>query len=160
MNTNSLTVDEQIDAMRSTLEHVTQVGLFMNDIIGDLNKRAVTHDRSKFSVAEWPFFASATSILKNLEYDSPEYKASLDSIRPGIETHYSRNSHHPEHYAAGIDGMSLSDIVEMLCDWRAAGMRSKNGDIIESININAKRFNISDQLKQILINTVLEMNWA
>lgn len=57
----------------------------------------------------------------------------------------------------GVEGMTLIDLIEMLCDWKAASERHKDGDIMRSIEINAKRFSISDQLKTILQNTVREI---
>jgi hypothetical protein len=54
----------------------------------------------------------------------------------------------------GIDGMDLVDILEMLCDWKAATLRHKSGDIMESLKINKERFKISDQLYKILVNTI------
>lgn len=41
----------------------------------------------------------------------------------------------------------------MIADWKAASERQNNGNLIKSIEINAKRFNIDSQLKQILLNT-------
>lgn len=64
------------------------------------------------------------------------------------------NSHHPEFYENGICGMNLLDLVEMLCDWKAATLRHNDGDIRRSIEINQKRFGYSDELKQILLNTL------
>jgi hypothetical protein len=52
--------------------------------------------------------------------------------------------------------MTLVDLCEMIADWKAASMRHNNGDILKSIEINQPRFNYSDELKQILINTVEE----
>lgn len=57
----------------------------------------------------------------------------------------------------GIRGMSLLDLVEMLCDWKAATMRHLDGDIGRSIEINQKRFGYTDEMKAILQNTVREM---
>ena len=54
----------------------------------------------------------------------------------------------------GLDGMSLMDIIEMLCDWQAATLRHADGDILKSIEINQKRFKYSDEMKQILLNTI------
>ena len=54
-------------------------------------------------------------------------------------------------------GMSLFDLIEMICDWRAATRRHADGDILKSIEINQKRFGYSDELKQIFYNTVKEM---
>jgi hypothetical protein len=52
-----------------------------------------------------------------------------------------------------INGMDLLDIVEMLCDWKAATLRHADGDLRKSIEINQDRFGYSDQMKNILNNT-------
>ena len=57
----------------------------------------------------------------------------------------------------GVEGMTLIDLLEMICDWIAASERRKTGDAMKSIEINAKRFNIGDQLKAILQNTVRQI---
>ena len=50
--------------------------------------------------------------------------------------------------------MNLVDLIEMICDWKAASERHADGDIYKSIEINQKRFGYSDELKQILKNTI------
>lgn len=60
----------------------------------------------------------------------------------------------------GICGMTLLDLVEMICDWRAATMRHADGDIRRSIEINQKRFGYSDELRQIFLNTLSEIEDA
>jgi hypothetical protein len=59
----------------------------------------------------------------------------------------------------GINGMSLLDLVEMFCDWKAATERHADGDIKRSIEINQKRFNMTPQLASILENTRKELGW-
>ena len=59
----------------------------------------------------------------------------------------------------GINGMSLLDLLEMFCDWKAATERHADGDIKRSIEINRDRFNMSPQLAQILDNTRIELGW-
>ena len=76
-----------------------------------------------------------------------------------LKHHYAANSHHPEHYENGIDGMTLIDVLEMLCDWKAATERHADGDIMRSLEVNRERFGISDQLANILANTVREWGW-
>lgn len=49
------------------------------------------------------------------------------------------NTHHPEHWH-GIKNMSPLDLIEMLCDWKAATRRHATGDLLKSIRINAERF--------------------
>ena len=53
-----------------------------------------------------------------------------------------------------LKGMTLIDLIEMLCDWKAATLRHADGGILKSIEYNKKRFGISDELCQILKNTV------
>ena len=57
----------------------------------------------------------------------------------------------------GIRGMSLLDLTEMLCDWKAATMRHNDGDLARSININQQRFGYSDEMRLILHNTAREL---
>jgi hypothetical protein len=61
---------------------------------------------------------------------------------------------------AGVNGMSLFDVMEMLLDWKAATERMKGGgDIRRSLEINTERFKLSPQLASILANTIKEMGW-
>jgi hypothetical protein len=76
-----------------------------------------------------------------------------------LQHHYQVNSHHPEHFENGVNGMSLLDLIEMLADWKAAGMRHANGNITQSLEVNRKRFGMSDQLFEIFQNTVAELGW-
>lgn len=59
----------------------------------------------------------------------------------------------------GIEGMSLLDIIEMFCDWKAATERHNDGDILKSIEHNEKRFKIAPQLSQIFRNTKEELKF-
>ena len=53
--------------------------------------------------------------------------------------------------------MNLIDLIEMLCDWKAATLRHEDGDIIKSIEINSKRFDYGGLLKQIFLNTINDL---
>ena len=75
-------------------------------------------------------------------------------MKVAIDHHYANCRHHPEHFAKGINEMTLVDLIEMLADWKAASERQNNGNILKSIEMNAQRFGYDDQLKQILLNTV------
>ena len=142
-----------------TRAHQREVANRLMDITKRILDRAMVHDDSKLGPEEKPFFDQATPRLKGLTYGSPEYRESLASIRPAIEHHNAVNSHHPEHYANGIEGMDLLDVIEMLADWKAATMRHDDGDILRSIEINSGRFGISDQLRNILVNTVKRLGY-
>jgi len=136
-----------------TLRHIETVRNFINVVIRDLMDRAEHHDQSKLNEPEVNIFDEYTAKLRTCEYGSEEYKKFLEEMKPALDHHYAKNRHHPEHYNA-ISEMNLIDIVEMLMDWYAASLRHNTGNIRKSIEINKKRFNMSDELYQILLNTV------
>lgn len=137
----------------ATIDHINMVRKYIRFFTDKLTDRGEKHDASKLSDEELPYFAEHTEKLSEIEYNSPEYKAELEALRPALEHHYNNNRHHPEYHKDGIDNMNLVDILEMLCDWKASCSRQKNGNLLKSIEINAERFHIDKQLLQILINT-------
>lgn len=137
-----------------TLQHIGRVREFIFRCTDALIIRAADHDKSKTEPPEAEVFDDYCKKLKGLVYGSDEYKAVLKEMKPCVDHHYSLNRHHPEHFPNGIQGMSLIDILEMLCDWRAACERHATGDIRKSVEINQKRFGYSDELKQVLLNTL------
>lgn len=136
-----------------TIMHITRVAKNINKFVKVLLTRGENHDATKLTQPELEAFVSAAP-LKDLVYGSPEYQKSLADLKPALDHHYRANSHHPQHYTQGIDGMSLVDIIEMFCDWSASSKRNKDGDLNKSIEINAERFNMSPQLVQIFKNTL------
>lgn len=139
-----------------TRAHINKVSDNIAKIQRKLTTRAIQHDRSKLEAPEVTTFAEMTGKLKTSTYGSEEYNGFLKQMKPALDHHYANNRHHPERFKNGIDGMTLVDLIEMIADWKAACERHDDGDIRKSIEYNTKRFNISPQLKQILINTVME----
>jgi len=127
---------------------------------GMLDARGETHDLSKLSPEEKPGFDEFTPKLRGSTFGSPEYKEFLAGMEATLAVHYRRNSHHPQHFENGIEGMTLFDLVEMIADWKAASERHEDGDLMRSIEFNTGRFSISPQLRSILENTVKEMESA
>lgn len=148
------TQDKIVRNNLDTIKHIHEVRNNIYKIIQELDKRAQNHDKSKLESPEQEIFGEHSEELGKVEYGTPEYQELLNKVKPAIEHHYSKNTHHPEHWPDGIDEMDLLDICEMLADWIAATQRNKNGNIHKSIDVNAKRFNMSPQLKNILENTV------
>lgn len=142
----------KFDSEAETRKHIARVNQLLLCAINELSIRAVTHDASKLTDAEKPFFDEEAPKLKKLEFGSEEYKESLTRLKPALDHHYANNSHHPQFYENGIDGMDLFDLLEMMCDWKAAGERTPGGDILDSIEKNTDRFGISPQLVSILKN--------
>lgn len=151
MEAAALVYDSRVD----TQEHIGQVRALMLDVIVDLLRRSHLHDASKLHSPEKEAFDEFGPKLREAKYGSEEYHRNREGLGPALEHHYKSNRHHPEFWGdAGISGMSLLDVIEMLCDWMAAVQRSPDGDIMASIALNQERFGYSDELKQIFINTV------
>lgn len=147
------------DSTHDTQDHIERVGDFMDTAIQNLKKRAETHDASKLQDPEKETWDRVTPLLKDLEYGTEEYRASLREIKPAIQHHYRENDHHPEHYSeGGIGAMSMLALIEMLCDWRAASERSKQSmSFMESLEYNRDRYEIPEPLFIVLVNTAAEL---
>jgi hypothetical protein len=142
------------DSRPDTYAHIQTVQRLIGRVVGDFLRRAETHDQSKLVSPEVEAFDEFTPKLAGSTYGSDEYKGFLAAMQPALAHHYAANSHHPEHYANGVQDMTLLDVLEMLCDWKAATLRHKDGDIRKSIEINQARFGYSDELKRLLLNTL------
>jgi hypothetical protein len=145
------------DSRPDTWEHITRVRWLLDEAIHSLQRRADEHDKSKLNPPERELFDEYTPKLRDTTYGSDEYKSYLTGMGEALKHHYAHNSHHPEHYEDGIAGMSLLDLVEMLCDWKAATERHADGDLGRSIEQNQERFGYSDELRSILENTAREL---
>lgn len=143
-----------------TWNHINRVRVLISDCIEALKLRGKCHDVSKLMAPEKEIFDEMTPKLKASTYGSDEYKKMLSEMKPALDHHYVANSHHPEHSPDGIAAMTLLDILEMLCDWKAAGERHANGSIENSLKVNHSRFGINDQLFRVIENTAREFGWV
>ena len=139
--------------------HISTVQENISKIVSILESRKAEHDKSKLEEPEKSMFDEFTPKLRSSTYGSDEYKSFLQEMGVALKHHYENNSHHPEHYENGINGMSLLDLIEMLADWKAATQRHADGNILDSLRINKERFGLSDQLAEIFNNTIKELDW-
>ena len=149
----------QYDSKKDTQEHIENVRKLLYKVIAELCVRVTRHDDSKLEEPEKSMYDEFTPKLRAMTYGSDEYKECLKQMGPALKHHYENNSHHPEHYQNGVNGMSLLDLIEMLADWKAAGMRHADGNMQQSLEVNKQRFGMSDQLAEIFQNTVKELDW-
>ena len=145
---------EEQEAYDSTVLHKTTVAELMKDLSKLLKRRGKEHDDSKLEDMEFPYFAKHTHQLQGMTYGSDEYHECLKKLKPALDHHYANNRHHTEHFPEGIQGMNLIDLIEMFVDWYCASKRHANGNIRHSIELNQKRYNISDELTAIFMNSI------
>ncbi len=153
---------EEKETNKETQKHIDTVEKVINNICDKLYIRSVNHDKSKLKSPEVEIFTKYTAKLKGTTYGSDEYKQYLKEMTPALEHHYKHNRHHPEYFedemyatfrSSPINCMNLIDVIEMVCDWKAATKRHADGDFIKSVKYNIKRFGLSTQLASIFINT-------
>lgn len=146
-----------MDSRIETWKHIENVIRYMNILSKEIKHRGEIHDASKLKSPEVELLDQYTEQLKDLKYLSPEYEECRQKIKPALDHHYENNRHHPEYWEDGIKDMSLVDLLEMVADWMAAAERTKDGDVRRSIEMNQKRFGYTDETKQILLNTVNDL---
>jgi hypothetical protein len=152
------TREEVLNCKVETRKHVDNVRRLLHKVAFELIGRGEQHDASKFSEVEMEHYAETIPRLKDLTYGSDEYKKALKELGPALDHHYANNRHHPEHFADGVNDMTLIDLLEMFVDWKAATLKHNDGNLRKSIEINTKRFGIDAQLAKIFRNTVAEMD--
>lgn len=141
------------DARLEIHDHITKVRRHLLNIAEELLERAHTHDASKFRPPEVEEYLDYEPVVETIPYGTPDNLAARVALRtPGETHHYKVSRHHPEHFQDGILGMTLVDLAEMLCDWKAASDTSGFG-LVASIEANQERFGYGDELKRVLLNT-------
>ena len=115
------------------------------------------HDDSKWSAEEWPDYEKTIPKFAGVKYGTEEYKDVVSEMRDAVDHHKHVNRHHPEFHPSGVEGMTLMDLLEMLCDWKAAGERTNEGGLLKSLEYNRKRFGIGSQLYQVLYLTAVDI---
>lgn len=149
----------EYDSTEDTKKHIENVQGYMREVINELTLVAVIHDASKLESPEKEYYDKYTPKLSSVTYGSDEYKQFLIEANVGFQHHYEHNRHHPEHFKNGIQDMTLLDLIEMLCDWKAASMRVKDGDLQKSLEYNRERFQIYASIYRILENTARYLGW-
>jgi Family of unknown function (DUF5662) len=168
-----------VETKTDTERHIERVNFYLNQIIADLQERGVVHDASKLVEPEVSGFDKIAVERTNVKHGTPEYSAMMESIQPIINHHYLVNDHHPEHFATTLNedstlkelldetktglplaAMDLRQVMEMLCDWKAASERGQQSPFLEGMEeVSKERFGIEPQLFSILKNTVRAMGW-
>ncbi len=147
---------------KDTREHINKVRGYIGEIVFNLQRRSLAHDKSKLEDPEVDGFWEMSQELKlaDVTYGSDEYRAILKKYKKStIGHHYEVNDHHPEHFDLGFEEMNLLQLLEMLADWKAATERMKDGDLLRSIHQNAIRFGYDDHMINMLVGTARELGW-
>lgn len=149
-------MSKKFSSREGTLDHIKRVNELLIDVAKEFLDRAVKHDSTKIIEPELSGFDMLDPDFRKLKYGSPEYYDVINKpeVQEAIKHHHSHNSHHTEYYEKGAMGMDLFDLLEMVCDWKAASERNLGSDFEEHMKYNFERFNIPPDLQVILANTI------
>jgi hypothetical protein len=152
-------MNKEIEVLTDILQHVSEVRENMELFSSALRRRAIAHDRSKLGAFEFDAFVSTRADFKKANYGTPEYQACMKAIKPAVDHHYANFQHHTGHHGRGVNDMTLVDLLEMICDWKAAARRSPDNTFTETLDYAFQKYGIGGQLQLILLNTFTAMEW-
>lgn len=88
--------------------------------------RGTCHDHSKLHEEEYQGFVDLFAADSDMDVRSKEYQDIVTDAKTScIQAHYKNNRHHPEHHA-NIEDMTLLDLIEMVCDWKATSSSKRH----------------------------------
>jgi hypothetical protein len=141
------------DSKGATLEHISHVRTYLFRILSLIQLRAADHDQSMLQPTEKEQLDEIVPLLAETEAGSQENKDLLDRLRPALDSHHKANSHHIEHYG-NLNGMDLVDLIEWLCDQKAASHKDKNPDVYKRLLYYYQKYDFPPQLMDMINNTV------
>lgn len=150
----SVPYDQLLIAYKDTIAHKRLVSELMLECSKMIAIRGLEHDDSKLDTDEFPYFAELTPKLKSSTFGSDEYKGFKEQLKPALDHHYANNRHHPEHFKNGVKDMNLFDLMELMVDIFASSKRQANGNLRKSLEQYQQTYQISEDLKLIMENTM------
>lgn len=148
-----------IEVLNDIIMHISEVQENLADMRLDLEKRGISHDRTKFMAKEFDSFVKTRPKFKKANYGSKEYQECVDIIKPAIDHHYTNNRHHTKFHPNGFADVNLLDILEMLADWKAASRRSPDLSFEDSLPKAFKKYNIPENMQKHILATLKYFRW-
>lgn len=137
-------------------EHRALVHDKLATVSREINTRARRHDQSSLSGTELRIYKEHFDELQKYPIFDPRRDIVLSKMRVAIAYHHEANDHHPEHFTNGIDDMNLLQLMEFVAD--VMSQSEQNGiDVYEILPLLKDQYDISNQLYQVILNTVAEI---
>lgn len=138
------------------LQHKMRVKKWATKFSSILLARAESHDDSKLREPEitgWHMMDREP----RYKYGSSQYNDKLQRYHWLMELHWSQNRHHPEYWDLHTDekDKDLIDVLEMMIDWLSYKDVISVVEAIELVDTQTQRYNISEELSDLIKNTVL-----
>lgn len=153
-NENIISDPSAVKTINNILDHKKKVKDRMLFLAKEIIKRAEEHDDSKLKPPEINWLIEMDKEPK-VEYGTPEYFEKIKKWDKFFKHHYKNNNHHPAHYnEQGVYGMTIVDLVEMMCDVISYIKELHVYQASKIIKEQKERFDMDEGIAQILINTL------
>lgn len=137
----------------ATLEHISHVRTYLFKILSLIQQRAADHDQSMLLEEEKSALDGFVPALADSVNGSPEHQKAVAGLLPAMQLHFQKNSHHIEHYGK-LNGMDLVDLIEWLCDQKAAALKDSDGDMSKRLLYFYQKYDFPVPLMDMINNTI------
>jgi hypothetical protein len=143
-------------------QHKGWVNKYIVKVVHLLRERADGHDDDKYKDPLKRIYSKNFDALCKTTFRSPEYNKIVGSeeFQEAFKIHTKNNRHHPQHFENGVEDMNLIDIIEMLCDWKAASDRTgRKQSVKEGMELNYEKYHIDGIARKWIENTLEDLGW-
>lgn len=147
--------EEAQSTIKSILKHKESVHNRLSFLAAELKKRAEIHDNSKLCMPEVGYLIDMDKEGK-VDYGSEAYFEKMEKWDCFFKHHYKENTHHPDHYQLGINDMTIVDLCEYMIDVVSYFEDLHVADAINTIDAQQARFGLSEQVANVLKNTLIK----
>lgn len=143
------------DTEKYIYEHKKRIRKWLISFAAELIARSESHDNSKLMEPELSGWKQMDQEPR-YKYGIKDYFKKLKKYKWLLELHWSNNKHHPEYWEMHPDDKSrdLVDILEMLADWSSYKDKMSYTEASEMVEKQSERYHLSDELKDLLLNTL------
>ena len=135
-------LSDEIKCLLTWIRHKTALVEQLEMLSDELRQRGRLHDLSKLRLDEFSGFTGINQAAREHPYGSEAYRAVLFAENKKgscIALHFQRNRHHPEFWD-DPKNMTWVDLIEMVFDWNAAAATYGQSSLVESLQVQRKRF--------------------
>ena len=131
-----MTDQAQMQTLLTITEHREEVADALYALADAISRRARIHDRDKLKGKNFRDYVEVSKIGRTHPFGSEAYAEAMKPHKAEggvVDRHFKANPHHPEFYDIPKVQMNFLDIIEMVCDWRAAARTYGTGRLSESV---------------------------
>ena len=128
----------------------------LSTVARELISRGRHHDNSTLGSPELEIYHRHFNEYRMYKFGDPRRDEVMNHMAEAIGHHFQYNDHHPEHFDNGINDMNLIQLMQFtaaIMSWS----EQEQVDIFELLPIIRDKCGMSDQVYQLIQNTITEI---